>query len=70
MPSQTTRQTNLTNHFVMGKLVIFFSGVVVLKQELFYRPYLIFDTLNQILSGPESYLLGEIILHLKAWGNQ
>ena len=58
------------NNCVMGKLVIFLSAFVVLKHEFFNLHYLIIDMLIQIITGPESCLLGEIIAHLKLWSAQ
>ena len=68
MPSQTTSQTNLMNHCVIVKLVIFCSAVVVLKHGFFYQHYLILDTLIQILAGPDSCIFGDITIHINIRG--
>ena len=69
-PPQTTRQRNINNHCVVDKIFIFHSAVVVLKNEFFYRHYLILDTLSHILAGPDSSLLGDILVNVKLWGTQ
>ena len=56
--------------FCGGFFFIFSSVAVVLKHKFFYQHYLILDTLSQILSGPDSCLLGDIIVHIKVWGAQ
>ena len=51
------------NHSVIGKLVIFFSAVIVLINEFLYLHYLIIDMFSQILAGPDICLLGDIIVN-------
>ena len=51
------------NYSVMGKLVIFFSAFIVLRDELLYLQYMIIHMFSRILAGPDICLLGDIIVN-------